>query len=96
MLLGIDISYTLKDNILNHYLNKAVSIVLGYCNVVSIDTKYNDIVADFAVYLYKNKDSVGYKQNTEGERSIQYEIGIPANIKQALPLPKIKVGGCDV
>jgi hypothetical protein len=96
MLLGIDASDTSKDNILNHYLNKAINIILGYCNVDSLNTKYNDTVADFAVYLYKNKDSVGYKQNTEGERSIQYEIGIPANIKQALPLPKIKVGGCDV
>lgn len=96
MLLGIDYFDLSKDDILNHFINKARNIILGYCNVDSLDAKYNDVIADFAAYLYRNKDSVGYKQNTQGERSIQYEIGIPANIKQALPLPKIKVGGYDV
>ena len=92
MLLDIDATDTSKDNILNHFINKAINIILGYCCITELAETYNDVVADFAVYLYKNKDSEGISKKTEGERSIQYEGGIPENIKMALPLPRIKVG----
>lgn len=96
MLLGIDINDTSKDNILNHYLNKTIIIILGYCNIDALDTKYNDIASDYAVYLYKNKDLEGLESKTEGDKSVKIKDGIPENIKKALPLPKIKVGGYNV
>lgn len=96
LLLGIDSTNTSKDSILNHYLNKARNIILGYCNVDSLDTKYDETVTDFAVCLYKNKDLEGIESKTEGEKSVKVQMGIPENIKKALPLPKIKVGGYDV
>lgn len=92
-ILTIDLKDTSKDFILNRYIKKAKNIILGYCNVDSISERYIDVVIDYAVYLYKNKDVEGMLRKTEGERSIAYEEGIPANIKAALPLPKIKVGG---
>jgi hypothetical protein len=92
MLLGIDSTDTSKDNILNHYINQALMTALFYCNVSDL-SGYDDTIADFAVYLYKNKDSMGYKQKTEGEKSASYESGIPAFIKAALPTPKVTVGG---
>jgi hypothetical protein len=93
MLLGIDVADTSKDMILNHFINQAIRLALSYCNVYELSAEYDGAVADLAVFLYKNKDSVGYKQKTEGERSVIYEGGgIPENIKSALPLPKIKVG----
>jgi len=93
MLLGIDVSDILKDNILNHYLNKARDIILGYCNVDMLPVQYDEVVADYAVYLYKNRDSEGMLKKTEGEKSIIYDGAIPQSIKLALPLPKIKVVG---
>lgn len=93
MLLGIDVADTSKDGILNHFINQALKLALSYCNVIELSAEYDGTIAELAVYLYKNKDSVGYKQKTEGERSITFEGGgIPEYIKSALPLPKIKVG----
>ena len=66
---------------------------MSYCNVFELSAEYDGTIAELAVCLYKNKDSVGYKQKIEGERSITFEGGgIPEYIKSALPLPKIKVG----
>lgn len=93
LLIGIDSSDISKDSILNHYLNKARNIILGYCNVELLDSKYYETIADYAVYLYKTKDLEGIESKTEGEKSVNIQIGIPENIKIALPLPKIKVGG---
>jgi len=75
MLLGIDVADTSKDMILNHFINQAIRLALSYCNVYVLSGEYDGAVADLAVLLYKNKDSVGYKQKTEGERSVIYEGG---------------------
>jgi hypothetical protein len=91
-LLGIESFDISRDDILAHYLKKANSIILGYCNLDILPTIFDDVVVDYAMYLYKNKDSEGLAQKREGERSAVYESGIPQSIRLALPLPKIKVG----
>jgi hypothetical protein len=91
-LLSMDISDNTLDDILTHYLDKARSNILGYCNIDDLPSVYDSVVVDYAVYLYKNRDSVGFTQKQEGERSAAYEPGIPSSIRLALPLPKIKVG----
>lgn len=91
-LLGVILPDATKDDIYEHYLKKANSSILGYCNIDVLPEGYEDVVVDYAVYLYKNKDSVGLTQKQEGERSASYESGIPQNIRLALPLPRIKVG----
>lgn len=96
MLLGIDASDISKDNILNHFIKKARDIALGYCNIAELPESYNDVLADFTVYLYKNRDIEGIASKTEGERSVKINQGIPESIRLALPLPKIKVGCSDV
>jgi hypothetical protein len=91
-LLGIDSIDITKDDLLNHYLKKANSIIIGYCNIDILPVIYDDILVDYAMYLYKNKDSVGLMDKQEGERSAKYEPGIPTSLRLALPLPRIKVG----
>ncbi|MGW9529631.1 phage head-tail connector protein [Paenibacillus terrae] len=91
-LLSMEPTDTSKDDILIHYLNKAKGNILGYCNVSTLPVEYDDVIVDYAVYLYKNRDSVGLITKQEGERSATYETGIPASIRLTLPLPKIKVG----
>ncbi len=93
MLLGIDIYDISQDGILNHFINQALKVALAYCNVTELPADYDGTIADLAAYFYSNRDSVGYKQKVQGERSVTYEAGgIPNYIKTALPLPKIKVG----
>jgi hypothetical protein len=94
MLLGMAIEDTSKDALLNHYINLALRLVLSYCNINAIASDYDGTIAELAVFLYKNKDNLGYSQKTEGERSITL-IGsdIPEYIKEALPKPKIVIGG---
>jgi hypothetical protein len=93
MLLGIEASDTSKDEILNHFISQALKSALAYCNVTELLPEQDDTIADLAVYFYKNRDSLGYKQQIQGDRSVTFEGGgIPVYIKSALPLPKIKVG----
>ena len=93
MLLGIEANDTAKDGILNHFINQAFKVANSYCNVTELPPEHDDTIADLAVYFYKNRDSLGYKQQVQGERSVTFEGGgIPECIKSALPLPKIKVG----
>lgn len=96
MLLGIESDDSTKDTILNHYINKANEIILGYCNVEELPERYHGALADFAVYLYKNRDMEGISKKREGERTVSIEDAIPQSIKLSLPLPKIKVGVTDV
>ncbi|MBW7572432.1 phage head-tail connector protein [Caproiciproducens faecalis] len=95
MLLGIDSTDTSKDKVLDHYITQANKMALLYCNVAAL-VGYDDTVAELTVYLYKNRDSKGYTQKTEGEKSIAFELGIPESIKAVLPVPKITVGVADV
>ena len=93
MLLEIETFDTLKDDLLNHFIKQALKTALVYCNVTELPPEHDDTIADLAVYFYKNRDSLGYKQQVQGERSVTFAGGgIPEFIKLALPLPKIKVG----
>lgn len=92
-LLGIDVGDTSKDSILKHFISKSKNIIWAYCNVAELSTDYDGVIVDFAVYLYRNRNDTGVIKKAEGERSVAFEIGIPENIRLALPLPKIKVGG---
>lgn len=92
LLLNKDVEETSEDDILTHFLNKSLGNILGYCNISLLTVEYDPVVVDYAVYLYKNKDSVGLTDKHEGERSAKYESGIPASIRLSLPLPRIKVG----
>jgi hypothetical protein len=80
-LLGIDSFDISRDDILAHYLKKANSIILGYCNLDILPAIYDDVVVDYAMYLFKNKDSEGLAHKREGERSAVYESGIPQSIR---------------
>lgn len=82
----LNISDTSKDAILTHYITNAQNMANHYCNQTV--TSYDDALAELAVYLYRNKDAIGYKNiSYTNDKSISFEIGIPQSIKQALPIP---------
>ena len=93
LLIGIDSYNDSLDALLNHFINKARAIILGYCNINILAEEYDSAVVQYAVYLYKNRDSEGLLKKTEGEKSVIYESEIPCSIRLQLPLPKIKVVG---
>ena len=93
LLLGIKTEDTTLDMLLNVFITRASSIIIGYCNLDTLPDNYNNVVAQYAVYLYKNRDSEGLLKKTEGERSVIYEGTIPESIRFQLPLPRVKVVG---
>lgn len=93
LLLGISTTDTSLDTLLNHFIDKSNAILTGYCNVDTLPENYSNVIAQYAVYLYKNRDSEGLIQKTEGEKSVVYEGAIPQSIKLQLPLPRVKVIG---
>lgn len=93
LLLGIASNDTSLDVLFNVYINKARAIILGYCNTDTLDEQYNSVIAQYATYLYKNRDSEGLTQKTEGEKSATFEGAIPSSIRLQLPMPRIKAVG---
>lgn len=91
-LLHMDLLDEYQEELLVHFIKKATSSILGYCNIDTLPLGYDDVVTDYAVYLYRNRDSDGLTQKREGERTVTYQSGIPDNIRLSLPLPRIKVG----
>lgn len=93
LLIGIDSLDVTLDELLDHFINKARVIIIGYCNIDTLPEQYGMVVAQYAAYLYKYRDSEGLLKKTEGEKSVIYEGAIPYSIKLQLPLPRIKVVG---
>ena len=91
-LLGIASDDTSKDTLLNHFIGQARLAACTYCNVDALPETYDGTIADLAVYLYQNRDSVGVVTKRQGERTVTYEEGnIPNHILSALPLPRVRV-----
>lgn len=93
LLLGIQSTDTSLDTLLNYFLDKSTEVILGYCNINLLPEQYDNVVAEYAAYLYKNRDAEGLLRKSEGEKSVAYEGAIPETIKLALPKPRIKVVG---
>ena len=87
-----------KDNILNHYLIKAKKSIQSYLNYkddefILIKDKFGTQIMDLAIFYYKNRSNSGIIQQSQGSRSMTIERGIPKNIKESLPLPRVRVVG---
>ena len=92
MLLDIGTTDTSKDNILNHFINIAVKMANEYCNQ-TLSADYNDEIAELAVYIYRNKDNIGYKSIAiSDDKTITFQGDIPNSIKLSLPTPKLTIG----
>jgi hypothetical protein len=94
ILLGLATDDTSKDALLQYYLQQARIMAEEFCNISELPERYDSTIINLAFYLYRNQDVLGYSQKTEGERSISLNSsGIPDYIKEALPKPKIMIGG---
>lgn len=94
----LNITDTSKDNILNHYLDRAENAIQSYLNytdenMADLKFRHQGEIIDLAIFWYKNKDKTGTIQMSQGSRSMTLERGIPRHIKDSLPLPRLKVIG---
>ena len=95
-LLNINTEDTSKDTILNFYIEKSTKSIKHYLNIDMTEEEkeeYNNQIVDLAHYYYVNKSSQGYKQFTQGSRSVTLSNNIPDTIKIQLPPPRVKVVG---
>lgn len=94
ILLGMESADTSKDALLQYYLQQARIMAEEFCNITELPERYDSTIINLAFYLFRNHDVLGYSQKSEGERSISLNSsGIPDYIKEALPKPKIMIGG---
>lgn len=93
-LLGMKVLDDDKDTILEFYIDTAKNTIKSYLNYDDEDMNNLETqIINLAIYLYKNKDSMGIEQQKQGERSITMKAGIPDTIIQSLPMPRIKIIG---
>ena len=95
-LLGI--TDTTKDAILEHHINKAKKSIQSYLNYTDeeftlVEDKFKTQIVDLAVYYYQNRNNAGVIQQSQGSRSQTFERGMPKEIVQSLPMPRVRVVG---
>lgn len=94
----LSIADSSKDTILTHYLNKSKKSIQSYLNYTNeefilIGDKFETQIIDLTMFYYKNRNNQGIIQQSQGSRSFTIERGIPKEIKDSLPLPRIRVVG---
>jgi hypothetical protein len=95
IILEMDITDSSKDNLLNFYISKSKNAIKNYCVLTEdeyLAANLNNPTAELAMFFYKNKKNSGLKNKSEGSRSFSYtESAIPTDIKETLPVPKVKL-----
>lgn len=92
----LNISDTSKDTVLNHHLSKARSSIQSYLcwtdeEFEEGEIKFQTQIVDLAMFYYQNRKNAGVIQQSQGGRSQTFERGIPKEIIQSLPMPRVKV-----
>lgn len=87
--LGLYLGVSENPALLELLLTMAESDIKEYCRIDPLPEKYDTVVVKLAATYYKRRD--GITQQSQGSRSVTFKDGIPDSIKQALPLPRIKV-----
>lgn len=98
-LLEMDMADNSKDNVLNLYISKAVTMIKSYLNNEKlsdsyIKDKFKDAVLQLVYDGYSIKGEEAVKQKTQGNRNITYKDNLGMNINSVvdlLPLPYAKL-----
>ncbi|MSU01404.1 head-tail connector protein [Tissierella pigra] len=94
----LNITDTSKDTVLNHHLSKAKKSIQSYLcwsdeEFALNEAKFQTQIVDLAVYYYQNRNNAGVIQQSQGSRSQTFERGIPKEIIQSLPMPRVQIIG---
>lgn len=82
--LGISLTDTSKDDLLNMVLEDSQSEILDYCNRDTIVPKMEGLQKELAVIYYNRQGSEGESARSEGGISVSYSTEIPESIKVRL------------
>ena len=97
LLLNIELYDISKDDLLNHFINRAIKAALTYCNVTELPPEHDDTIADLAVYFYKNRDSLGYNHRYKEKEVSRLKAGVFLNLlNQLYRFPGSRSGVEDV
>ena len=82
--LGIALSDTSQDNLLNLLLEDAANEIKDYCNRASILPKMEGLQRELSITYYNRQGTEGESSHSEGGISISYSTEIPEAIKSRL------------
>lgn len=82
--LGIELSDTSQDSLLNLLLEDAANEILDYCNRELILPKMEGLQRELAITYYNRQGTEGEASHSEGGISVSYSTEIPENIKSRL------------
>lgn len=94
----LNINDNSKDVVLGHYLSKSKKSIQSHLNYKDeeftlIQNKFETQIVDLAEFYYKNRKVKGVVQQSQGSRSQSMERGIPKEIIDSLPLPRVRIVG---
>lgn len=82
-----------EREIIRFFIDCATTAILNYTKLNKLDSRFDNVVVLYAIYLYNHKDSMNIQQYSEGERSTtfyQQIFNIPQDIISMLPYPKVR------
>jgi len=97
--LGLDITDTSRDDLLNIYIRKGVTLITKYLNAsvtvppLDVETVYLDALIEFVVQVYKKRGNEGLKSYGQGSRTGSYGEELSDSVKALLPSPLIRMRG---
>jgi hypothetical protein len=102
-ILDVEDTDTSKDNLLNLYIRKAVTLITNYLNIstvvytdsigtviqpIDVSITYPDAIIEYVTLCLNKKGNEGLKQFTQGSRSGTYENSqLPDSVILLLPVP---------
>jgi len=97
--LGLDSLDTSRDNMLNIYIRKGVTLVTKYLNKIvtepplDVEATYPDALIEYVVMCYRKKGNEGLKSYGQGSRTGSYGEELSDSVKSLLPTPSIRMRG---
>lgn len=87
-------TFTDKEiELVRFFIDCSTTAILNYTKLDNLDSRFDNIVVLYALYLYNRRDSINIQQYTEGGRSTtfyQQINNIPQDIISMLPHPKVR------
>lgn len=85
-----NIQDTSKDNVINLYIRRGVTLITNYLNVdsaVDIQATYPDALVEYAIECMSRQGNEGIKQYSQGSRSGTYGNELSDTVMALLPAP---------
>ena len=96
ILVGLDLVDDSRDNVLNIYIRRGVTLITRYLNKTAnedVAVTYPDALIEYVVQVYRKKGNEGLKSFGQGSRLGSYGEELSDSVKSLLPSPSIRMRG---